>query len=124
MLHATGATLHHSDSQACTHTLHTPQKKQLKITEKRLGIIKHHAQGGIREVPQIIMKGLNISFLRKNSAKLPDRTVQVRGYFRAALPVPFFHSPFLQQNRVECTVDTVTAICNFLPCNLYLKQQL
>ena len=51
MLHATVATLHHSASQACTYTLHTHQKEQLKITEKRLGIIKHHAQDDIREVP-------------------------------------------------------------------------
>lgn len=58
MLQAMVAALHHSPSQACKHTLHTPQQKQLKITEEELGIVKHQAQDDITKVPQIIMKAL------------------------------------------------------------------
>lgn len=58
MLQAMVAALHHSPSQACKYTLHTPQQEQLKITEEELGIVKHQAQDDITEVPQIIMKVL------------------------------------------------------------------
>lgn len=112
MQQAIVVTLHHSPSQACKYMLYTQQKQLLKITEEELGIIKHQAQDDITGVPQIVLERLkqNIQFLRKNNAKVSDRTVQVRRHVKASLPQTSSFTAYVCSKSVQCAVDIVTAV--------------